>query len=150
MQRRAMQFALVVTALMFALSVLGWAIVPDGAKVGVHFGLDGIANPFADKATGLLQLPMAAALATFLFWLTPKLQKPKRRDEQAPLLAAMTVGVSGLLGVGHALTVWSAIGDAGVGAAARGAYFLLLATAGFFVVVIFLLMRAGQDSSRQS
>ena len=47
--------------------------VPDGARVPVHFGLDGTADRWMDPWPGLFLLPAAAAIVWLVLFLLPKI-----------------------------------------------------------------------------
>lgn len=126
-----MTFPLVFSAGMVGAMALGalagWLLVPAGAQVAVHFGLDGQPNRFADPAGAFAIMPLAAAFATAVFALAPRLERSRanlRKSRQA--YAVFWVGIIAMLALAQAVIVLNALGvrlDVARGlAAALGAF----------------------------
>lgn len=56
-----------IVACMLAVSIWAWPLIPDGARVAVHWGLNNQPNEFAPKEIALLIMPAGAVLLSFLF-----------------------------------------------------------------------------------
>jgi uncharacterized membrane protein len=101
---------LAITA-MVLISAWGWMIIPAGARIAVHWGVNGAPNGFASKERALLILPVVAVALTALFALIPSIE-PRR----ANLLASRKLYLAGWYGslfilVGaHSVVVLTAAG----------------------------------------
>jgi uncharacterized membrane protein len=96
---------------MVAASAWAWKVVPDGARIAVHWGFDGTPDRYGDKSEALFAMPLLAVAITALFWLLPRLD-PRRANIEA---SAKFWSVGAILSVGilayaHALLVANAAG----------------------------------------
>lgn len=69
--------SLLIIAAMLALSAYAWPLIPDSARIAVHYGLHGEPNGFAGKFRALTMLPGMAALMTLAFCIIPRIE-PRR------------------------------------------------------------------------
>lgn len=69
--------SLLIVAAMVGLSAWAWPLIPDTARVAVHFDVNGVANGFAGKELALLMLPAMAAGVIALFGAIPYIE-PRR------------------------------------------------------------------------
>ncbi|MEQ1903117.1 MAG: hypothetical protein ABL888_02885 [Pirellulaceae bacterium] len=102
----SLAIALAIVGAMFGSSVFIWTDVEDGKQIAVHWDYLGRTNGFADKYTALFSLPVAALFATAISWLSPLIGWVKRDF----LLSFLTVGVPGVLAVGHGMILLYATG----------------------------------------
>lgn len=96
---------------MVAVSGWAWSIVPDGVRVPVQWGLDGLPTRFGGKSELLLLMPAIAAVVAALLWFLPRLD-PRRANIEASAkfwnaAAILSVGV---LAYAHTLLVLNATG----------------------------------------
>jgi uncharacterized membrane protein len=132
--RTPLLVSLLLIAVLAAVTVWGWMAVPAGAKIAVHWGIDGQPNGWTGKS-GLLWVPAMAAGVTALFWLLPRIA-PRARNLAASrsLYVTAWLGVLALLVLVQALIVLSAQGrhlDIGGAVMAAMAALLLIATGNF-------------------
>ncbi|MGA7711816.1 MAG: SdpI family protein [Rhizomicrobium sp.] len=96
---------------MSAVSIWAWPLIPDSARIAIHWGADGQPNGFASKEKALLIGPVVGAVFTLLFCLLPFFTK--RRANLAKSIAAYNVGWIGtllMLTIVHILIVMQARG----------------------------------------
>lgn len=118
--------SLLIIAGMLAVSLWAWPLIPQGARIAVHWSAGGAVNGYAPKAKALLILPAVAAALTAFFAVAPFLTR--RRANLAKSSKAYVVGWMGtllLLAVGHALVILHARGY-GVDIAGSSTFLLAL------------------------
>ncbi len=100
--------ALLSAALVAASAALGlWAYghLPDGARIAIHFGLDGQPNGFAPKGPGLATLPVISALVLALLCALPRMVRQKGLEASAGPYGLMLIGVMAVMLVAQAAVV---------------------------------------------
>jgi uncharacterized membrane protein len=102
--------SLLIVAAMAGLSVYAWPLVPDTARIAVHFGVDGAANGFAGKQLALTMLPALALGVTLLFSVLPRIE-PRRFNlaASAKFYRAAWVGGIVIVAVAHTAIVLGAL-----------------------------------------
>jgi uncharacterized membrane protein len=102
--------SLLIVAAMVGLSAWAWSLLPDTARVAVHFDANGVANGFAGKEQALLMLPAMAAGLIVLLGVIPYIE-PRRFNlaASAKLYRAAWIGVIALLALAHAMIVLKAL-----------------------------------------
>jgi uncharacterized membrane protein len=110
-QNKLLVASAVVLAAMLAATVWAWAVLPEGARVPIHFNIDGHADNYGSKAFGLFMAPAIVALVTALFAVLPRIE-PRRRHlmQSSKLYAVVWLGVVGMLAIVHAQIVLVATG----------------------------------------
>ncbi len=100
---------LIVTA-MAALSTWAWPLVPDTARIAVHFDANGAANGFADKARALIMLPALSLGLIALLSVIPRIE-PRRLNlvSSAKFYRTAWIGVIAILAIAHATIVLKAL-----------------------------------------
>jgi uncharacterized membrane protein len=103
----------ILIAAMTGVSAWVWQTIPDGARLPVHWGIDGQPDRFGSKVEALVALPVIAVLLTLLFVGLPYID-PRRRnlDASSKLWNAAAIGGVALLAYVHMLMVLSATGRA--------------------------------------
>jgi len=98
-------------ALMVALSVWAWQMIPDGAQVAVHWNLDGQADRFGSKGEAFFFLPVMAVILTIVMAVLPRFE-PRRGNlaASAKLWNAGSIGATALLAYVHGLLLLAALG----------------------------------------
>ena len=101
----------VLIAGMAAVSLWAWKVIPEGARVPVHWNLEGKADRFGGKAELLLLLPALAVAIVVLLWVLPRLDPRKENMEaSAKFWNAAAIFVGLFLAYLHALFVLNATG----------------------------------------
>lgn len=123
--------SLVLVGAMAALSAWAWRLVPDTARIAVHFAADGTANGFAGKTQALVMMPLVGLGVTVLFAAIPHLE-PRRFNltASAKFYGAVWIGVVAVLLVAHAGIVLGALH-----VAVKTAQLVIAAAAVLFVVI---------------
>jgi uncharacterized membrane protein len=109
--RAPLIMSLLLIAAMLAVSIWAWPLIPESARIAIHWGADGQPNGFAAKEKALLIGPVFAAAFTLLFSLLPSFTK--RRANLAKSGATYQVGWIGtllMIAVAHILMVMHARG----------------------------------------
>lgn len=136
MNRRPLVLAGTVTVvLMLAVSAWGWAQIPPGALIPIHWGIDGRADNFAPKEVALVALPAVALVLLAVALALPSVE-PRRSNllRSATAYRAIWFGVFALLVGIHALSVLAAAGaDVPIVTLATGAAGLLLVVVGNYL-----------------
>jgi len=109
---------LLIIAAMFALAVWSWSRVPD--RLPTHWNLQGEADGYGNKFTGLLLLPLIVSMVYLMLLLMPLID-PGRKNYQnfagpfwvmrvaIVLFLAFTYGVMGLAAFGHKIDTTTVI-----------------------------------------
>lgn len=103
--------SLLIVAGMLAVSLWAWPLIPDNARIAVHWSAANVPNGFTSKPSALLVSPALAIVLTAVFAVAPYLTK--RRAGLVRSAKAYVVGWMGalvLLAVGHGLIVMHARG----------------------------------------
>jgi uncharacterized membrane protein len=98
---------------MLVVSAWAWPQIPDGARVPIHWGIDGQPNGWAPKWVALLITPGIAAVLTLVFGVIPAIE-PRRSNlarSSAFYLTSWT-GAIVVLAVVHVVAVSVALGAA--------------------------------------
>ena len=136
MNRRPLVLAGTVTVLaMLAVSAWGWAQIPPGAEIPIHWGIDGRPDNFAPKELALLALPAGALVLLAVALALPSVE-PRRGNlvRSATAYRAIWIGVFALLLGVHAVSVLAATGaDLPIATIATGAAGILLVIVGNFL-----------------
>ncbi|MBU6296919.1 MAG: SdpI family protein [Alphaproteobacteria bacterium] len=108
--RWPLMMSLVVVAAMAALSAWAWPLVPDAARIAVHFDMNGAANGFAGKQKALTVLPILALGLTVLLSIIPRIE-PRRFNlaASAKFYKAAWIGGIVTVAVAHAGIVLGAL-----------------------------------------
>ncbi|MBI3976789.1 MAG: SdpI family protein [Chloroflexi bacterium] len=85
-----------IVAGMLALSIWAWVQLPAGARMPVHWGIQGTPDRYGDKVEGLLVLPLIAVAVVALFALIPLIE-PRRRNLERSHLAYTAVWIATVL-----------------------------------------------------
>lgn len=101
-----------IVAAMTALSVWAWKIVPEAAKIPLHWNIDGNPDRFGSKFEALLVMPGMALAITLLLVLLPNLD-PRRSNVEASakFWNATAISVALFLAYIHVLLVLGATGQ---------------------------------------
>jgi uncharacterized membrane protein len=104
--------AWILASMVLASAVAGW-LLPAGAAVAVHWGLDGRPDRFLPKAQALLAMPIAAALTAAILAGVPFLE-PRRANlaRSAKFYLRAWIGSLLLTAVAHGALVAAALGAA--------------------------------------
>jgi len=111
--RQPLTISLVLLAAMAAMSVWGWAVLPDTARLVSHWSLDGTPDGSMSKPLGLLLLPAIGLAMVLIMILVPRIEP--RRDNLISSRKAFFVfwiGGLGVLAFSHAMIVLAATGTA--------------------------------------
>lgn len=102
--------SLLVVAAMAALSAWAWQLLPDAARIAVHFDANGVANGFDDKARALIMMPAMAFGMTALLAVIPQIE-PRRFNlaASAKFYKVAWVGVILILAFAHTSIVLTAL-----------------------------------------
>ena len=103
--------SLLLVAGMLAVSAWAWPLIPDSARIAIHWNFDGQPNGFASKETALLLGPVGGGALALLFFLLPFFTK--RRANLAKSAAAYKIGWIGTLlalAVAHIMVIMHARG----------------------------------------
>jgi uncharacterized membrane protein len=123
-----------IVAGMLAVSIWAWPLIPDGARVAVHWGLNNRPNGFAPKEIALLVMPAGAVLLSLLFAFILPLTGRDAIESGANAYEIGWIGGVLLLAFVHVLVVMSARGNRfDVGGDAIFAVALLVAVLGNFL-----------------
>ena len=100
---------LIVTA-MAGLSTWAWPLIPDTARIAIHFDANGMANGFADKRHALVILPVMTAGLIVLLGAIPYIE-PRRFNlaASAKFYKAAWIGVIAILALAHTTIVLKAL-----------------------------------------
>jgi uncharacterized membrane protein len=111
--RAPLIMSLALIAGMLAATAWAWPLIPDGAKIAIHWSVAGAPDGFAQKPMALLVMPAFATVTTAFFAIAPFFTR--RRANLAKSSKAYTVGWLGtllLIAVGHLLVIMHARGYA--------------------------------------
>ena len=102
--------SLVLIAAMLGLSAWAWVLIPQGARLPIHWGIDGQPNGFAGKTVGLFFAPGLAALISAVFVAIPMIE-PRRMNllSSNKFFSASWIGVVALMAAIHVATVAAAL-----------------------------------------
>ena len=102
--------SLLIVAAMAGLSAWAWSLIPDAARIAVHFDANGAANGFADKQHALVILPAMAAGVIVLLGAIPYIE-PRRFNlsASAKLYKAGWIGGIAILALAHTTIVLKAL-----------------------------------------
>ena len=102
--------SLLVVAAMAALSAWAWQLLPDTARIAVHFDANGVENGFDDKARALIMMPVMAFGITALLAVIPQIE-PRRSNLAASgkFYRAVWIGVIAILAMAHTSIVLGAL-----------------------------------------
>jgi len=100
-----------IVACMFAVSLWAWPVIPDTARIAVHWDAAGNPNGYAAKSSALLFLPLFAAIMAIVLAMPPLLL-PKRlgATESRSIYPLVWLGALCLLALAHCATVAAALG----------------------------------------
>ena len=117
---------------MFLASAAAWIALPEGARIAVHWGLDGRPDRFASKSEALLALPLSALLLGALLAAVPRLDpRPANVARSHALYRRAWIGSLLVHALLHGAILAAALGiDAPVDRLAVGATALLVAAIG--------------------
>lgn len=108
---RALAAAAVITALMAALSLWGWTVLPPGDTVAMQWGFNGEVSRYGERLEALLLLPVIALLISAFFVLAPIIDpRGKNLVRSGSVRVMVWLGTLGLLAVVHASIVLRAAG----------------------------------------
>jgi uncharacterized membrane protein len=101
---------LVLIAAMLGVSLWAWSAIPAGARLPIHWGIDGKPNGFAGKTVGLFFAPCLAALIGAVFAVIPLIE-PRRANllSSSKFYRASWIGVVALMAAVHGATVAAAL-----------------------------------------
>ena len=96
---------------MLGISAWAWPQIPDGARVPIHWGLDGQPNGWAPKWVALLLSPGIAVVIAILFGVIPVIE-PRRSNlaRSSGFYLSAWAGAMIVLAVVHAVAVSVALG----------------------------------------
>ena len=102
--------SLVLIATMTALSVWAWPLIPDSARIAVHFDASGVPNGYVGMQLGLFMLPVWTLVTTALLCVIP-IVEPRRFNlaASAKFYKACWIGVILILAYAHAAIVLTAM-----------------------------------------
>ncbi len=126
-------FALI--AAMLGLSLWAWSMLPPGALMPVHFGIDGRPDRFAAKGIGLFAMPLVAIGITALLAVIPRIE-PRRLNlaGSAKFYRAVWIGIVALLGATHGAAIAAALhAPVDAGAVVAGALAILFIVMGNYL-----------------
>ena len=111
--RLPMTIGFLLIAAMAAMSVWGWLALPADAQLATHWGFDGRVNGHMSKGIGLVLLPAIALATTLFIALIPRIE-PRREHlaESRKAFFVFWIGALGVLALGHAMIVLTAMGYA--------------------------------------
>jgi len=109
--RKPLILSLALVAAMAAVSLYGWIAIPSGARIAIHWGLEGAPDGFAGKGLALSVMPAIALLISAALALVPRID-PRRSNllQSSKAYGAVWVSVVGLLALVHAAIVANALG----------------------------------------
>jgi uncharacterized membrane protein len=116
---------------MLLIAAWGWAQLPPGADVPIHWNAAGVADEFAPKELAFLLVPAIGLGVTALFWAIPSIE-PRRSNlakSRGPYAIAWSAVMLLLLGV-QAVTVLAALGST-----VNVAGLVLLGVGGLFIAL---------------
>ena len=108
-----------------------WTLIPDGARIAVHFDLAGNPNGFAPKSIALTVMPLVALIVIFVFVLAgvgP--QKSSRPLTEMPAFVVGWLGTMLILALAHI----------GIVMFARGVWINMTGNVAFFVGLLFAVL----------
>lgn len=110
-RKRLVIVSILVLAAMLAASAWAWIVLPQGARVPIHWDSATHADNYAGKAVGLLTPPFIVALVTLLFYFLPRIE-PRRAHlmSSSKLYGTSWLGVLALMAAAHAHVVLTATG----------------------------------------
>jgi len=96
---------------MAGLSAYAWSVIPSGAKIPIHWGMDGQVNGYGSKATGLLLTPAMVVFISGLF-LSIAVVEPRAQHIQQSRkpIGAIWIAMVVFLTVLHIPLVMAALG----------------------------------------
>ena len=102
--------SLLIVAAMAGISAWAWQLIPDTARIAVHFDAHGVPNGFAGKTFALSLMPAMALGLTVLLSVVPSIE-PRRFNLAASAMLYKTAWIGGLvlLAIGHTAIVLSAL-----------------------------------------
>lgn len=111
MIRRTFILSLVLCALMGAVTLFAWDRIPAGARLPVHWGIDGQPDDWAPKEIALLIVPALAVALSLVFVVLPFVE-PRRTNltRSFGTYRVIWIGVVALMAVLHAAMVSVALG----------------------------------------
>lgn len=129
--RLPMTVSLILLAAMAAMSVWGWAALPETARLATHWSFDGTPDGTMTKPLGLVLLPGIGLAIVLLMLAVPRIE-PRRDNLVASRKAFFVfwIGGLGVLALSHAMIVATALGYA-------------VDVPGTLIVVIALMIAAG-------
>ncbi|MEM8825941.1 MAG: SdpI family protein [Pseudomonadota bacterium] len=96
---------------MFAASAIGFALVPGGASIPVHYDINGVADRFAGPMEAFLMLPACGAFVMIVTVIAVRAEPRKANLERGrTVLSATITAAMLLLGAIHVATVATALG----------------------------------------
>ncbi|HEY2068180.1 MAG TPA: SdpI family protein [Rhizomicrobium sp.] len=103
--------SLIILAVMAGLSLWAWQVLPDDARLVVHWDMDGHPNGYASKAVALLIMPVLALISILI---AAALSRSRSERMQAALhstgFGAIWLAMLVLLAACHAMTIFVARG----------------------------------------
>lgn len=120
----------IVLIAMLAASFWAWSVIPDGARIPIHWNLEGHTNGFGRKFPGLFIAPFVLLLISGLFAILPSIEPRKRHLMQSSKLYSATwICILALMAIVHAQILLAATGiytsTTGLGQAGIGALFIV-------------------------
>jgi len=102
--------SLLIVAAMAVLSAWAWSLIPDTARIAIHFDANGVANGFADKQHALIILPAMVVGVIVLLGAIPYIE-PRRFNlaASAKLYRTAWIGGIALLALAHTTIVLKAL-----------------------------------------
>jgi hypothetical protein len=107
----AFSMAMVLIFLMVAMSAWGWAHIPPGQSVAIHWALNGRPNGYAPRLVALLTTPMVAVVLVALVELV--LTRATGGHYGAGVLGTTEVVATTILCITHGVIVGAALGSQG-------------------------------------
>jgi uncharacterized membrane protein len=92
-------------------SAWAWSVIPDAARLPVHWNLHGEPDRFGGKEEVLVMMPLTAIAITAICWIVPYLD-PRRANmaASAKFWNAAAIMVAALIAYVHGLLIWKATG----------------------------------------
>lgn len=109
--KTALSMTVAVVIAMLALSLVAWLRLPSDARIPTHWNIEGTADGFADKLTGLLQIPFITVGVVGLVALLTRLD-PRRKNvlQSQPFLNAAIGALLLMMLTVHGMVVLAAMG----------------------------------------
>ncbi|HUO89895.1 MAG TPA: SdpI family protein [Rhizomicrobium sp.] len=108
--RLPLTVSLILVLAMLAASAEAWRLLPEGARIAVHWDIQGRPNGFAGKPFALFFAPVLAAALCALFALIPRIE-PRRLNlaASAKFYGAAWMAATAVIAVAHAAVLAAAL-----------------------------------------